>query len=848
MPPLFDRLQLRKTLIELIPADFNALVYALKVPLKYLPPTQAESAIRVDQFLNWANSPTGCGLERVREELLKLIRDSRQPDETEILSGWYFAHSYASSGKFTGRMEERQTLTDWLENDPKHPLFILSALGGFGKSALTWEWVNEEVKTREGVWQKVLWWSFYEESANFTNFIRVALAYLSGCQPGNRSPRQQVEDVLALLTRIPALIVMDGFERELRAYGSMNAAYQGDEVGDSPSSALQAEARDCIHPLAEYFLRELSSRRDLRGKVLMSTRLCPRAVEDRHDNLPLAGCRTLELAGMSAGDAVAFFESQGIRGTRDEFARVADTYGGHPLSLQLLSGRIRRDLRNPDDIRVAFSLDVTSDLRQRQHHVLEIAYNFLSPACQALLSRIACFRSPVELEVLEAISEGDSELQANLYELIDRGLLNHDKKNRRFDLHPIVRRYAYDRLIDVDRTTEHERMRDYFAAVPPPEKVTTLEDLVPVIELYHHTVRSGRYDEAFELFRDRISEATYYQLGAYQLQIELLRALFPHGEDRSPELKNEITRSWTLNALANSYSLNGQPAKAIPLYERQIAIRKKADDKKNLAIGLGNLAYQQLTLGSLQSAEANLRRRIALCQAIENEFNEAIGHQELGRLLAYRGVWAEAERELDTALELFEKNNHIQWQGIVWSYRALIALLKFRQGDTSARQTALSAAGRSLELVDENARTNYPIERDYIRSHWLLGASHRVNGNLDQSEHHLNESLTRCRTINMVDHEADILLDLARLRAEQGQTDEALRLAEEAMIISDRSRYVLQGADIRLFLAERARERGELTEARDLVREALRLATCDGGDYCYRVAYDEATRLLRELS
>ena len=99
-----------------------------------------------------------------------------------------------------------------------------------------------------------------------------------------------------------------------------------------------------------------------------------------------------------------------------------------------------------------------------------------------------------------------------LRDLVARGLLHRDLKTNRFDLHPIVRRYAYDRLATRDRAAAHARLRDYFAAVPKPEKVQTLDDLAPVIELYHHTVRAGQYDEAFTLFRDRLSNATYYQL------------------------------------------------------------------------------------------------------------------------------------------------------------------------------------------------------------------------------------------------------------------------------------------------------------------------------------------------
>ena len=38
------------------------------------------------------------------------------------------------------------------------------------------------------------------------------------------------------------------------------------------------------------------------------------------------------------------------------------------------------------------------------------------------------------------------------------------------------------------------------------KKVKTLEDLAPVIELYHHMVRAGNLDEAMKLFYDRFGE------------------------------------------------------------------------------------------------------------------------------------------------------------------------------------------------------------------------------------------------------------------------------------------------------------------------------------------------------
>ncbi len=119
-------------------------------------------------------------------------------------------------------------------------------------------------------------------------------------------------------------------------------------------------------------------------------------------------------------------------------------------------------------------------------------------------------------------------------------MLHFDDKNKKFDLHPIVRRFAYDQLTASDRTAAHTRLVNYFDAVPKPEKVNTLEDLAPVIELYHHMVRAGNLDEAEKLLYERlVPNPLHYQFGAYQLRIELLRALFLDGEDKPPRLNRE---------------------------------------------------------------------------------------------------------------------------------------------------------------------------------------------------------------------------------------------------------------------------------------------------------------------
>jgi len=633
----------------------------------------------------------------------------------------------------------------------------------------------------------------------------------------------------------------------------------GDEL-QKDNDDSQDKGRDCVNMFADAFLQGIGAFGFMmRSKVLMTTRLTPRAVE-RYGQF-LQGVREEELKEMKKEDAVAFFHAQGIRGTHAEIEAACEPYGYHPLSLRILAGMIVNNRNAPGDISAAKNLEITGDIIQNKHHVLETAFNTLSPSQKSLLGRVACFRTPTSYDALKTIQgsgQGNDFLDDSLKALESRGLVHWDRKANKYDLHPIVRRFAYDRLTASDRTAAHTRLVNYFDAVPKLEKVDKLEDLAPVIELYHHMVRAGNLDEAIKLFRDRINKPAYYQFGAYQLQLELLGALFLDGEDKPPRLKDEAWQAWTLNELANSYSLSGQPRRAAQAFELIIAIDEKNNDKSaNAAITLGNVATQQLFIGALSAAERNLRRSIDLCREIADEFNEAIGHQNLGLVLSYRGVWQEAEQELDTGLKLVEKQHVVQSEGVIWSYRALRFLLMAREeaifdtrkSNNEYRISAIKSAQRALELADEDARTDAPTPSDYVRSHWLLGAAYRANNELTLAEENLSKALNLCRQINMVEMEADILLDLARLRYDQGDFKDAQEKASEALVITERSGYVLQGADVNLFLAQYALEQEkDKAKAKQYAETALKLAHCDDGPpYYYKVAYEEAERLLEKL-
>ena len=158
-----------------------------------------------------------------------------------------------------------------------------------------------------------------------------------------------------------------------------------------------------------------------------------------------------ELKQFNQEDAFSFMRAQGvIKGTRKGILDACEAYGYHPLSLRLLSSLIARNLQDPGDISVAPRYDVHLDLKARRHHILEVAFNSLPKELQKLLSEASAFRSTITYDALSIFNDfgNDMKFEKALKDLVDWSLLLFNKDVKHFDLHPIVRRYAYDRLVD----------------------------------------------------------------------------------------------------------------------------------------------------------------------------------------------------------------------------------------------------------------------------------------------------------------------------------------------------------------------------------------------------------------
>ena len=80
-----------------------------------------------------------------------------------------------------------QDINDWAKAADPTNLLLFDAIGGNGKSMLTWEWTTKHATTVRSDWAGRFWYSFYERGAVMADFCRRALAYIT------RRPMDELE-------------------------------------------------------------------------------------------------------------------------------------------------------------------------------------------------------------------------------------------------------------------------------------------------------------------------------------------------------------------------------------------------------------------------------------------------------------------------------------------------------------------------------------------------------------------------------------------------------------------------------------------------------------------------------
>ncbi len=613
----------------------------------------------------------------------------------------YAVPSYTGANEtFVGRRDELQLLNTWGDPANKTPMLVLEAIGGMGKSALTWRWVQDRANQFDGVF----WYSFYEGGAEMRAFVRHALAYVRRESPDKhkgKSVQVMMPELIHALQNGRYLLVLDGLERVLVAYHRWNAAQmQDDEVEEGK------DYRDCTNPTDNDVLRQLVTAN--KSKVLITSRLMPNSLNDGGD--PLNGVQHEKLRGLSRDDAQTLWREHGITwgddGVMDAFV---GQFGRHSLLLKLTVTVIKKDRRANGDFDAWYAINgetfnALKQAKMKRHHILKFAYDGLSDEAKTLLSQMAALGNAIEVETLNVFNpymnlpdvlpkprkpflssfdtdEQKAERQKNyeqrkqayedalqakadyenssdykhairsfqvmLHDLEDRGLIWWDRRTRQYDLHPVVRGYAFAQLSETDKPDTYDNIYNYFEAQERGNTTTQFEsytEMGNIIAMYNALLGAGKFNEAALLFWDRLRTSLVEQgIGLYHKAYELLLPLFPNGLSELPIVSTETLQRYILNLMEVVLGYSGRTHDELLVIINKIQVDLASDSRDNLYVGLSN--YSSTLRSNNQLAQAFKANNLAydLIQLLEDKQAIAKSEYYLMSINCEIGRWEQAK-------------------------------------------------------------------------------------------------------------------------------------------------------------------------------------------------------------
>lgn len=818
---------------------------------------------------------------------------------------FYAAPDYIGSHKFVGRSAELQVLSDWAAPADPTNLVLFEAIGGNGKSMLTWEWTQNHAlaaRPANAPWAGRFWYSFYERGAIMADFCQRALAYMTEKPLECYAKMKAIElkdELLAQLHARPWLLILDGLERVLVAYHRIDAAEIPDEQANAPTDKIvKRNPCDAIRDEDNDLLRALAAAAP--SKILVSSRLTPRVLLNPSGQ-PITGAKRITLPGLRPPDAEALLRSCGIEGNSAAMqSYLATNCDNHPLVIGILGGLISNYLPargSFDAWSIATdggaALDLASlDLIQRRNHILHAAINALSCTSKQLLSTLALVTDAVDYETLKAFNphlppepiigsrrsmpvgpdddwhwqfqcnetkekelksyekaleqrkakhekairnwlasaefrEAQQKLSATVNDLEERGLLQWDRSERKYDLHPVVRGVASGGMTVMERERHGLRVVDYFSTQPrrPYQEVKIMEDVRNGIHIVRILLKLERFQQAADLYLNGMAYSILFSLGDHVETLKLLRGFFPEGWHRLPE-RMRITDS---AAIANCAGLalrnGGNFTEALGAFEAAIQADLQSNHWLAVRLRIGNITHILLLMGRLAKASRLADLGVTLSTAIDDKLSIFMSQLALFSIQIALGKWDEAEL---TWLQLETMGRDWPWvyygAGMAEKY---FALLRFEQRKLEDRDISVA--------INTAKEGNNPLA--VRRLHSLLGDWRLEQGEwaLAAASYQTAVGIARERSLCDADSETGLALAKFHLGQLPSPRDEAERLAH---LHNPAHRYLAM-----LWLAV-----GDTEQAKQYALAAYKWAWADGEPYVHRYELTKTTELLQQMN
>jgi hypothetical protein len=770
-----------------------------------------------EQEPNRSNTPTlFCRTtDPLEENVIRFLTQLTASEALEVhgipkAPALYANPPYALTYHFVGREQELRDLDNWAASGD--PAMVYEAIGGMGKSALAWEWLQTHSEKQLPNLAGRMWWSFYERGSSMRGFVRHALAYVTGEPEENFRNADDWEVTHTLIARLrerPFLLVLDGFERILAAYHHLEKAQIRDDK-------VREDLCQCTNPLDGDLIRSLIDCAP--SRILVTSRLMPKALEGKVVHHALQG--------LTPRDAESLVRAAGVKGTSNKVQEFASAFGCHALVVRVVCGMVNAYPEHPsffdkwiEDPNAGGALKLDEiEPGARHTHVLQFALANLDLKQRQLLSRIAVLSDTAAYETIRVVSPYESavELHNELNTLGERGLLQWDQHANTYDLHPAVRGVAFDQLDQTDRAGTYKALRDHFAAMPPEDykRATELAHLKNSIEVFRLLLGAGLLKEAASHYFGELASSLMYSVGAYTVVVELLTELRKAAGSEPAKVLGARPASYVLGALSIALAQTGEFEAAREMEAETIALDLAEKDWANLSIEIRNLSLGR----SLAARTRGIQLSLALANKAGNTSGAAIAYLSLAHAEASRGNY-------DAARKMIQKFRGYPTPGRPVYQRGDVELL-----EASIQLEEGSLTTRTLEEGESLVRqaNNLAGQKEFA----ILRARFELE--------HANGAAALAA--------ADAAIEIIRRTGERAPLPFALRaLALARLSRVNEARESLGHATNNIYSARACQELGYEEPARACLLKAYTAAWDDGPPYCYQWELNRCADMLREL-
>ncbi len=348
------------------------------------------------------------------------------------------------------------------------------------------------------------------------------------------------------------------------------------------------------------------------------------------------------------------------------------------------------------------------------------------PGGRRMAQSAACIGRPFATDLIAAIlGEDAAAVLTPLESLVDAEVLLSKRQGGEtlYEFrHALLRRMAYESMVQVDRRAMHRRIVDVLRArqqVRPP---------IPEV-VAHHLTEAGIYEEAVEAWL--LAGVTAGRASAHVEAVGHLRkGLSLIDKLPSPERRRQLELNVQVALMSSILATQSATSPELSACcDRGISLCEEGEPNAMIfPFVFGQFTHVNCR-GRIAEAEQLAHRFLAIAQRASNESARVIGHRMLGMALLAQGDAVSAKAQLETSLNLYvrerdEPTTHMFGQNTEIHTKSLLSLTHFCLGEVEAALDIGVDALRTADSLRHPHSTGIPLI--YVGG-WVFGLCDATN-------------------------------------------------------------------------------------------------------------------------